>query len=120
VTCLPTDRLDLLGIAAVGREILGEAFERGGILALGDEQHGPLIRIGHQGDVVVPAQLGGLVHRDVAHCAPVPLGGGQVRIALADRHRVVGREVDHLRHPGERHVAAHPDDEGLEQPGEAG
>ena len=112
---IDADAGDLLRRALVFAQELAEPADGLGVAAFGDEHHFVRFGIGGKGQVVVAAPAGGLIDGQHGELGQVRLGQRQFHIALADGLNPVPALANQAGDGGERHLAAHGQDQRLEQ-----
>lgn len=91
-------------------QVLGKSTDRGGL---------PVLGVGRQGQVVVPAPIGRFVDGNGVHVGQVGLGDRHFDVTRTDRVHPVPGFADHPRHCGKGHLLAHRQHQRLEQQREA-
>jgi len=107
--------LDLLDLAAVRHQVLGEALD-GAVLAPRRGKQQPLgIQVVHHGDVLLAAAHAGLVHAHGAHLAHVLAGAGLPDVVLDAPPQLLVGHPQHLRGLAHRQILAQREGQRLEQ-----
>jgi hypothetical protein len=110
---------DLSGRSLVFAQKLAELFHRFGVTAFGDEHHFVHFGIGGKHQIIVAAPAGSLVDGQHSEAGQVRLGQGEVHVAAAYRLNPMPGLANQTGDSGERHLAAHSQNQGLKQQREA-
>lgn len=115
---IDADRVDRLRVGPVGEQIVGQALDRPGITALGDEQHGTTFGIGGERHVVMAAGSRSLVDSQAGDAREVGLGQREIHVALTNCRHPMPALASQSCHGRERHLAREHQYQRLEQQGE--
>jgi leucyl-tRNA synthetase len=113
-------RADLLRRGLVFGEMLGQPLDGFGVPALGHEHHLALVGVGGDGQVVVPAPVGGLVDGQRRHRGQIGLGHGQRHVAGANRMHPVPGFAHRAGHRRKGHLLGKRQHQRLEEQRETG